>query len=128
MNFSPILFLMTSIACYIVRSTCFIVGIQTYGSSLLRTQHRQDCEEYKSLMELKEEASGLEYMIQLYYAITQRNAAQIDSFVDSEAQWHAQSQEDRDVLSGHPKVLDRLMEVEAEIQAISSKISKEPDL
>lgn len=120
------LLLMTSIACYIVRTTCFIVGAQTSRFSLMKAQRRQSCEDVKTLKELKEEASGLEYMIQLYHAITQRNEAQIDSFVDSEAQWRAQSEEDRDILLGHAKVLERLVQVEDDIQALS-KIAKGHD-
>jgi len=80
--------------------------------------HSRSTEE--KLNKLRQEISELEYFSQLYHAIVQRNEAQLGSFVDSEAQWRAQSQEDRDILSNHDEVVKRLEQLGDERRALSS--------
>jgi hypothetical protein len=64
------------------------------------------------LERLNQELSELQNEHQYYYAIMQRNEAQIDSFVDETAQWLAQDQGDRDIIANHPNVLKQMEEIE----------------
>ncbi len=64
------------------------------------------------LERLNQELSELQNEHQYYYAIMQRNEAQIDSFVDETAQWLAQDQGDRDIIANHPNVLKQMEEID----------------
>ena len=61
---------------------------------------------------LQEEYNELEGLYQYYHYVRQRNEAQIDSFIDEIAQWEAQDQYDKDIITNHTKVLARMDELE----------------
>ena len=75
--------------------------------------------EAKKLEELSKTILEYEYLIQIYHAISQRNEAQLGSFVDEEAQWKAQDQYDRDIITNHPEVVSKLAEAEDIVRTLT---------
>ena len=61
--------------------------------------------EENSLAALEKEREELQFELNLVEALEQRNEAQRDSFVDEDAQWAAQDEGDRRILSKKPTVV-----------------------
>ena len=73
-----------------------------------------------TLESLQREYNELEGLYQYYHYVRQRNEAQIDSFIDENAQWEAQDQYDRDIITNHPKVLARMEKLDELIKDLVS--------
>ena len=82
------------------------------SSSSLRLSHKL-CQASGTRQELEEEQEELQGELYLIEAIEARNEAQLESFVDAQAQWEAQSDFDREALSRKPEVERRIDEIEA---------------
>ena len=85
--------------------------INHFHSSLDRRLLELSCEK-DQIHTLQEEYNELEGLYQYYHYVRQRNEAQIDSFIDEKAQWEAQDQYDKDIITNHTKVLARMDELE----------------
>ena len=71
------------------------------------------------LESVQKEYKELEGLYQYYHYVRQRNEAQIDSFIDENAQWEAQDPYDKDIIINHPKVVARMEELDLLMKGLS---------
>ena len=73
-----------------------------------------ECEESA----LEKELNGLHGIWQYTQALRQRNRAQLDSFVDADAQWAAMSKEDKQYLVSEKHVETRMAQIRQELKVL----------
>ena len=61
---------------------------------------------------LRQELSDLEYLVQVFEALRQRNKAQLGSFIDEAHQWRSMPQFERDILTNSTVVIERIERIE----------------